>query len=346
MSGFAGRGFSGSGSANAVSNTAYDATSWDGVTDVAPSKNAVRDKIETITAGGILPVATAESDFIASGASPFAWVKKTLVEVRTILGLDGATTTIAVGGGAGTAPVWTEATGTGAPVRAGSPSFTTQITTPKVLFSKSSDFTGATVDLATATGQCADITTDTTALSTLGATVPAGNFFLLRFMSARTLTYNGTSFILPGARDIVTETGDRAIFESLGSGNWVCHAYMKGNGRVLGDVIISTRPDSATTIAADLMRGQTHVCGYARTYPLPKSQVGMSGLFRATLAVVFSLDPDGTGTADALIVDGTHYAAGEMVSTDGAIYTTLYLECTVANHWDVYTVSGISINGG
>lgn len=32
----------------AVSDTAYDATTWDGVTTVAPSKNAVRDKLETI----------------------------------------------------------------------------------------------------------------------------------------------------------------------------------------------------------------------------------------------------------------------------------------------------------
>ena len=41
----------------------------------------------------------------------------------------GATTEVLVGGGAA-APVWTTATGTGAPVRAGSPTFTTQITTP------------------------------------------------------------------------------------------------------------------------------------------------------------------------------------------------------------------------
>ena len=41
----------------------------------------------------------------------------------------GATTEILVGGGAA-APVWTTATGTGAPARAGSPAFTTQITAP------------------------------------------------------------------------------------------------------------------------------------------------------------------------------------------------------------------------
>jgi len=31
-----------------VSDTVYDASSWDNVTDAAPSKNAVRDKIETL----------------------------------------------------------------------------------------------------------------------------------------------------------------------------------------------------------------------------------------------------------------------------------------------------------
>jgi len=45
---------------------------------------------------------------------------------------DGATTELLVGGGAGSAPVWTTAIGTGAPVRAGSPSFTTKITTPDI----------------------------------------------------------------------------------------------------------------------------------------------------------------------------------------------------------------------
>ncbi len=37
--------------ATKVSDTAYDATSWNGVTDVAPSKNAVRDKIESMGTG-------------------------------------------------------------------------------------------------------------------------------------------------------------------------------------------------------------------------------------------------------------------------------------------------------
>lgn len=51
---------------------------------------------------------------------------------------NGATTEILVGGGASALPVWTTATGTGAPARAGSPTFTTQITTPTVYGSAAS----------------------------------------------------------------------------------------------------------------------------------------------------------------------------------------------------------------
>jgi len=36
----------------AISDTAYDATTWNGVTTIAPSKNAVRDKFETKTGSG------------------------------------------------------------------------------------------------------------------------------------------------------------------------------------------------------------------------------------------------------------------------------------------------------
>ena len=46
---------------------------------------------------GVIVTATAESDFILSGASPFTWVKKTLAQVKTILGLVLTQTANAVG---------------------------------------------------------------------------------------------------------------------------------------------------------------------------------------------------------------------------------------------------------
>ncbi|MFH1984041.1 MAG: hypothetical protein ABIL58_19550, partial [Pseudomonadota bacterium] len=44
---------------------------------------------------GIVPAGAAENDFICAGADPFAWAKKTLAEVKTILGLGTAAYTAA-----------------------------------------------------------------------------------------------------------------------------------------------------------------------------------------------------------------------------------------------------------
>jgi hypothetical protein len=206
---------------------------------------------------------------------------------------------------------------------------------------KGTDFTGATVDLATATGCVLDITTDTTALSTFG-TVAAGATFDIRFMSARTLTYNVTSFILPGARDIVTEAGDRARFISLGSGNWYCAAYMKANGRVLGDVIVAT--DSSTSnITADKMRGQRHYVTGAYTLSLPTAAIGYSAKFIASTAAVFSLDVV-TGT-DAFYLNGVLLTAGNKCTSDGTIRATIEVECYVAGIYEAWS-NTVFIDGG
>jgi hypothetical protein len=57
------------GGSGSVSDTVYGA-SWDGVTDVAPSKNAIYDKIETIAAGsGITRTVTVSSGSFTAGSS-------------------------------------------------------------------------------------------------------------------------------------------------------------------------------------------------------------------------------------------------------------------------------------
>lgn len=79
---------------------------------------------------------------------------------------------------------------------------------------------GATVDLATATGNYVHVT-GTTTITALG-TVSSGLRYLIVFDGALTLTHHATSLILPSAQNIVTAAGDRAEFVSLGSGNWRC----------------------------------------------------------------------------------------------------------------------------
>jgi len=94
-----------------------------------------------------------------------------------LLGIDdGLTTQIPVGGGAGVALVWTTATGTGAPVRAGSPTFTTQITTPVVTNAAALALgsTAAGVNITTHTDAGDDFTVNTTMLVVEGDTGNVG----------------------------------------------------------------------------------------------------------------------------------------------------------------------------
>jgi len=89
----------------------------------------------------------------------------------------------------------------------------------------------STVDLTTATGNSLTVT-GTTTITSFG-TVQSGAVFALTFAGALTLTYNGTSLILPTSANITTAAGDVMVIESLGSGNWKCISYTRANGKSL-----------------------------------------------------------------------------------------------------------------
>lgn len=81
-------------------------------------------------------------------------------------------------------------------------------------------------------------------------TVAAGIRRNVRFAAALTLTYNGTSLILPGGKDILTVADDTAEFLSLGSGNWVCLSYKyarKSAKRITSEASNATPTPNADT---------------------------------------------------------------------------------------------------
>src|ERR1019366_3511828 len=108
-----------------------------------------------------------------------------------------------------------------------------------------------TTDLSTATSTNVSVT-GTTTITALG-TVVAGVQYTLTFTGILTLTYNGTSLLLPGKANITTAAGDYASFTSLGSGNWVCTDYMPVSGQSLlartGTLASATTTDLSTVSA-------------------------------------------------------------------------------------------------
>lgn len=82
----------------------------------------------------------------------------------------------------------------------------------------------------------------------------------LTFTGILTLTYNGTSMILPNAgSNITTASGDSGVFVSLGSGNWKCISYTKADGTSL----VSTAVSSASTTVAGILEIATTAEGLA-----------------------------------------------------------------------------------
>lgn len=65
----------------------------------------------------------------------------------------------------------------------------------------------------------------TTTITSFGTNALNGQFFFVTFQGVLTLTYNATSFILPGKANITTAAGDMSIWQYLGSGNWQCLVY-------------------------------------------------------------------------------------------------------------------------
>jgi hypothetical protein len=83
---------------------------------------------------------------------------------------------------------------------------------------------GATITMGD--GGYFNLITSTTAITAFAFTNDAvGRTARIRFNTVRTLTYNATSLIIPGAANLTTAVGDIMQIRSLGSGNFVVEWY-------------------------------------------------------------------------------------------------------------------------
>jgi hypothetical protein len=118
----------------------------------------------------------------------------------------------------------------------------------KAVANQGSDIASAgTTDIGAATGQYVRIT-GSTAITSLG-TVNAGTMRWVEFTGALTLTHNATSLKLPGSANITTAAGDVGLFVSLGSGDWKCLYFAKGDGSPITAIGTSAIANDAVTYA-------------------------------------------------------------------------------------------------
>ena len=267
---------------------------------------------------GILPATTAPNDFIISAGSPVAWAKKTLVEFLAIVmpspGPIGGTTPAA---GAFTSVNWAKPTNIA---------------------------DSATPAIGAAAGNVLDLDGATTI--TGFDTVAAGITRMVRFTDIRILTYNATSLILPGSRNITTAVGDRAEFISLGSGNWYCFAYLKASGIAIGNI-----DEQIAAATGNLSLPQAYggvINNYGQTtdceITLPTCTKGMNFSFiaGASIAKYYRFI---TATGNTIYLNGITTGANKYVQTASvAIGSCISFIATQTDAstwaWNAYIVNG------
>jgi hypothetical protein len=151
-------------------------------------------------------------------------------------------------------------------------SYTKADGTAVVVGSKGADIASATTtDLSAATGDYVDVT-GTTTIAGLG-TAAAGIERTVRFTGAGQITHNATSLILPSAANITRAANDRAIFRSLGSGNWICIAYQKADGSALVSTGTSftVKTGTYTAVAGDKILADMTASAWTLTLPASAS---------------------------------------------------------------------------
>jgi hypothetical protein len=125
----------------------------------------------------------------------------------------------------------------------------------------------STVNLDSATGNYIHIS-GTGTINSFG-TCPAGARFILMFEAAATLTYNGTSLIIPGGTNKTVVAGDCCMIVSEGSGNWRIVGYFvaagSGSGTITGVTAGTGLSGGGTSGAVTLNLANTAVTPAAYT---------------------------------------------------------------------------------
>lgn len=107
-----------------------------------------------------------------------------------------------------------------------------------------------TTDLGTVASNNVLVTGSTTITSFGSSAVTTAPVFLVEFNAALTLTYNGTSLVIPGSQSITTAQGDTALCLYLGSGNWRVLTYQRANGQAIS--MTGAEATLASTATTDL----------------------------------------------------------------------------------------------
>lgn len=174
---------------------------------------------------------------------------------------------------------------------------TTEVTLLGALgFKKGADIASATTtDLSTATGNFVHITGTTTITA---VTLTTGQYRQIIFDGILTLTHHATNNNLPGAANIITAAGDRAVYWSDGTTVY-CTEYQRANGQAVASV--STVKNYAINGSFAVNQDVTPTTA-DNSYPFDGWRLLLGAANAATISIDTADVPTGAGFAAKLVV--------------------------------------------
>jgi hypothetical protein len=118
----------------------------------------------------------------------------------------------------------------------------------------------STTNLGSVVSHFVNITGTTTITSFGSGANVAQPIYFVQFAASLTLTYNAASLITPTGANIVTQAGDTALCQYLGSGNWQILSYQRANPTLM-TVQTLTSASGTYTPGAGCTRARVTMCG-------------------------------------------------------------------------------------
>lgn len=143
----------------------------------------------------------------------------------------------------------------------------------------------ATVDLGSVAPAAITIT-GTSAISSFGTSMLQGQIKVVIFQSGLTLSYNGTSMVLPGGVDLAVEAGSSALVLCTSTGNYRVLSYqtLSGSGDAIASNtgLVNTTGGPAVPVATTLSAWLDSAISNARGTTVMRGVAGWVGLAPGT----------------------------------------------------------------
>jgi hypothetical protein len=203
------------------------------------------------------------------------------------------------------------------------------------LWQRGTDIASGTTLSLPATGGGVFNVTGTSTVSGISS-AQGGRCVKLRFASSLTLTHNATSFILPGAANIIASSGDVAEFvneaaQDASGSNWRCFNYMPSLGVPLAAPAVGSKTANYTVTDGDrgaLIRFSALGADVTLTLPAAANRAGFllyvvnddSG---DTTSYGVTVDPNGSETIDGVTTRKGYTGTRVTLLCDGTGWRTV-----------------------